>query len=337
VDVLAPGENVWYPASYQGPKQKSWSLRRGSGTSFATPYVAAAAALWIQANGGFEKLAAEYGVDSAKSGARDLSGIPKAFEVALKYQGLKFPMSHPTYKKEFSKTKYCTGFDPKLAGRSGAGFIDVFNLVRAPRPSKEEVQERYAPNLSKWGEDVIRRSNEAQFKMFQLVTLDPKVEKGTFFGLREKIGKTPEHTRWFVLQVLHDKYFGSGKESGSRLASEDDPGLNEAMKENEKFLGVAAYCARAVGNAVDTVKAVKAVTERPELGNCDFSFVNLAKEYPSIDHNDSSYFGKAFQYLAEAKQKRGEGALTMDDKRAMIDDLLVGRDNWMPESPEIIP
>jgi subtilisin family serine protease len=325
VDVLAPGENVWYPASYKGSDSMIWSLRRGSGTSFATPYVAAAAALWIQANGGFEKLAAKYGVDSAKSGGRDLSGIPKAFEVALKYQGLKFPMSHPTYEKDYSKTKYCTGFDPKLEGRSGAGFIDVFNLVKAPLPTVEQVQEPYAPNLSKWGEDAIRRSNKAQFKMFQLVTLDPKVEGWRFFGLMKQAGKTREHTRWFVLQILHDKYFGSGTETGSTLASEDDAGLKDAMKENEKFLGVAASCARALGNAV------KAVFDRPELRNCDIDFFNLARQYPSIDPNDSSYFVKAFQYLAEAKQNRGEGALNADDKRWMIDALLAGRDDWMPE------
>lgn len=326
VDVLAPGENVWYPASYQGRDGRIWSLRRGSGTSFATPYVAAAAALWIQAKGGFEKLAEEYGENSPKWG-RDLSGIPKAFEVALKYQGLKFPLSHPTYKKEFSKTKYCTGFEQRLAGRSGAGFIDVFNLVKAPLPSKKQVEQSYVPNLSKWGEEAIRRSNELQYKMFQLFTLDPKVEEWSFFGIREKIGKTPEHTRWFVLQILHDKYFGSGAETGNSAAAEDDAGLNAAMQENEKFLGVAASCAREVGKAV---QAVKDVVTRPDLLNCDVDFINLAREFPSIDPNDSSYFVKAFQYLAEAKKKRDEGPLTTDDKRAMIDDLLAGRESWAP-------
>jgi subtilisin family serine protease len=315
VDVLAPGENVWYPASYQDAGGgKIWSLRRGSGTSFATPYVAGAAALWIQINGGIEELQSRYG--KTVDGKKDFSGIPKAFEIALKNYGLKLPKNHPDYEAQFKTGKYCTGYDPKLAGRTGAGFIDVFNLVKAPLPSDSEV-ENYRPSLSDEGIKAIKGYKGVQRLFFRLFDLNPTAERLVPANIRQMFGSSPEATRTFVLTTLELKYLGKGKKSAIGQSDE----WSKLMAANEEALELqpSKPC------------LIDQVPKRPGLLLCELGFLNLAMEYPSFDPKDSSYLLKAFQYLADAKGIK-PNQLSDSDKREMLDDLLAGMEDWMPSS-----
>jgi subtilisin family serine protease len=334
VDVLAPGENVWYPASYQDAKgKKIWSLRRGSGTSFATPYVAGAAALWIQAKGGFAELEKQYG--KTVGGERDLSGIPKAFEIALKNYGMKLPKKHPDYKTEYASGKYCTGYQEKLAGRTGAGFIDVFNLVKAALPTESDVL-KYEPSLSDDGMKVIKGYKGVQRLFFRLFDLNPTAEKLVPANIRQMFGSSPEATRTFVLTTLELKYLGKGKKSAIGQSDE----WSKLMAANEEALDLqpskpclvdrAVQATKDIAQATkDIAQATKEVPKRPGLLLCELGFLNLAMEYPSFDPRDSSYLLKAFQYLADAKGIELK-QLSDSDKREMLDDLLAGMEDWMP-------
>lgn len=327
VDVLAPGENIWYPASYKDAGgEKIWSLRRGSGTSFATPYVAGAAALWIQINGGIEKLKERYG--KTVDGKKDFSGIPKAFEIALKSYGLKLPKNHPDYETELGTGKYCTGYDPKLAGRTGAGFIDVFNLVKAPLPSDSEV-ENYKPSLSDAGIKAIEAYKGVQRLFFRLFDLNPTAERLVPANIRQMFGSSPEATRTFVLTTLELNYLGKGKKSPRGESDE----WSRLMAANEESLDLQpskpCLVDRAVQATKDITQATKKVPKRPGLLLCELGFLNLAMEYPSFDPRDSSYLLKAFQYLADAKGIELK-QLSDSDKREMLDDLLAGMEDWMP-------
>lgn len=329
VDVLAPGENVWYPASYKDASgQMVWSLRRGSGTSFATPYVAALAALWIQANGGYDRLLEHYGLSADGS---DRSLIPKAFEVALKYQGLKLPMAHPQYQDP--SQSYCTGRDPKLAGRTGAGFVDALNLVKAQLPSAEEVASLYRPALSSQGRASLEVYKRVQSAGFRLFDLNPTAERLVPDFVRSWFGSSPEQTEAFVISYLESRYLG--------LAAENEKGFASAESQNPEGDGHSSFLAAAAQQVVGNLEGLCAeqggrLERSPSFVRgvksvfCDQGFAPFAAEFPLIERGDRVYVLKAFQYLAERKRTSLRN-LTIDDKKEMLTALLAGDLQWMPE------
>lgn len=109
VDIAAPGEDVYVPSM---DKEKNEIMAYGSGTSYATPHVAAAAALWKAKN--FDEIYKKYQFPWQ---------IVEAFRTCLKNSVFK-PDSWDT-------------------DNNGAGILDISNLLRQKLPEAKDLQHAY--------------------------------------------------------------------------------------------------------------------------------------------------------------------------------------------------
>lgn len=112
VTIGAPANSVYRAKTMAEQQSYRFDVARSSGTSYATPLVAGAAALWLQFNGGRQGVAAKVG---------GLAGVPVAFKHVL--------MS--------------SGFEPGVdwdTSQFGPGILDVPNLLAADLPTSAEVR-----------------------------------------------------------------------------------------------------------------------------------------------------------------------------------------------------
>ena len=138
VDVTAPGHNVWRAEIDDDGLQV---VRPGSGTSYATPHVAAAAALWLGAHGR-ENLLAKY------------AGIPlyKVFRAVLRQSCQPWADGRRNY---------------------GAGILNIPELLATPLPDPSTFDEE-AGAFGAAGEDILSILYE-MFTEVQPVTVEARL------------------------------------------------------------------------------------------------------------------------------------------------------------------
>ncbi|MEW8266703.1 MAG: S8/S53 family peptidase [Candidatus Thiodiazotropha sp.] len=110
VNVCAPANRVWRARTQNKNNTYFYDVGKSSGTSYATPIVAGAAALWIAFNGGHEALSQKLG---------GVERIPEAFMNQLAINGTWIP------KDGWNQNKY------------GEGILDTDKLLRSNLPIKE--------------------------------------------------------------------------------------------------------------------------------------------------------------------------------------------------------
>jgi hypothetical protein len=153
VEILSPGDEVWYGASFLDKRgyaaharpgetadaHMRYSVKRGQGTSFATPHVAGAAALWLSHHGGADAIRAHYAKQKGK--VNDHRYVSLAFrwllanETELKdAQGVTLRARGHTQ---------CPGIDGAANGRNASGrFLNVEALLSTKLehfPTKAEL------------------------------------------------------------------------------------------------------------------------------------------------------------------------------------------------------
>ncbi len=137
-DVAAPAVDVWR-AGWSDDAATIPDIDWGAGTSFATPLVAAAAAMWIQRHGGREELLEFY---------RSPGMIPMAFHLALETAGVRGtsamcdlaegrvsaqPEAWP------NRARVCAQAGKPWNRRMGHGILAIDTLLAAPLPQPRDV------------------------------------------------------------------------------------------------------------------------------------------------------------------------------------------------------
>jgi subtilisin family serine protease len=107
VTIAAPAYSVYRARAFKEKKKYAYSVERSSGTSYATPIVAGAAALWLERHGGTAAIGQKLG---------GLARVPVAFKHLLKTAGFQAGVA----------------WDPK---QNGPGILDCVALLSAPLPS----------------------------------------------------------------------------------------------------------------------------------------------------------------------------------------------------------
>jgi subtilisin family serine protease len=149
VTIGAPANSVYRAKTTAKQQSYRFDVARSSGTSYATPLVAGAAALWLQHHGGRQAVAAQVG---------GLAGVPIAFKHVL--------MS--------------SGFEPGVdwdTTEFGPGILDVSNLLAARLPTSVEVRtilrwlpvERWPNNAASAVAGLLRLELEVH------MALDPRI------------------------------------------------------------------------------------------------------------------------------------------------------------------
>lgn len=111
VTMSAPAHSVYRARAFKNGGDYGYSAERSSGTSYATPIIAGAAALWLELHGGTEAIAQKVG---------GLARVPVVFKHLLKTTGFQTGTDWDT-------TKY------------GPGILDCVKLLSAPLPRLDEL------------------------------------------------------------------------------------------------------------------------------------------------------------------------------------------------------
>jgi subtilisin family serine protease len=128
VDIVAPGSRVW-AADFDKDRGDAPVVIAGGGTSYATPHVAGAAALWIARHGGRAALRARYGGEAS---------LQEVFRHLLKTTAHVPDRFLDPHEREESLPPR----DPDQWDHAeyGPGILDVTALLAAPLPTVAEVQ-----------------------------------------------------------------------------------------------------------------------------------------------------------------------------------------------------
>lgn len=130
VEILAPGEDVWYAASFFDKRHYElkkdlassealhYAVKRGKGTSFATPHVAAAAALWLS----------KYGVEEIKAHYRKQLG--KHNDDRYVSLAFRYIMSRP-----YGHTACPGGDGSRMRRDAGGAYLNTLGLLGLPLES----------------------------------------------------------------------------------------------------------------------------------------------------------------------------------------------------------
>lgn len=111
VTISAPAHSVYRAKASEAKKQYAYVVERSSGTSYATPTIAGAAALWLQHHGGTSEIATKVG---------GLSRVPIVFKHLLMTAGFQAG----------------TDWD---AQNNGVGILDCVALLSASLPTPNDV------------------------------------------------------------------------------------------------------------------------------------------------------------------------------------------------------
>lgn len=142
VDVSAPGARVW-AADFTKADQPI--VIAGGGTSYATPHVAAAAALWLE----------KHGRDALLARYHPHASLAEVFKHVLENTACDPGRFPPWTDCHDDSDRHVEGWD---TGEYGAGILDTGALVAAPLPAIEEVgpvpRERRAETMPR--ADIVR-------------------------------------------------------------------------------------------------------------------------------------------------------------------------------------
>lgn len=177
VDLAAPGESVWRA---KVDASGTFDVERSSGTSYATAFVAGAAALWL-AFWGRARLVKDYGK----------AGIPKAFQRVLD-EAVDVP----------------TGWDAK---RYGEGILNVHKLLRSERP--EAVAAKGGRKAGT--RPTPRRPGDLDAVLAYFPDVDPD---RVLAGLRDVLGAKPGALRRAMREAVDEIAFWLAADAAVRSA-----------------------------------------------------------------------------------------------------------------------
>jgi subtilisin family serine protease len=130
VDICAPGFDIYVPSArrqWYGIRSNLYSYKWSEGTSFFTPFTAAAAALWL-GHHGEKKLLKKY---------------PEPWQIVEAFRKVLKESARP-HKKNIPVDKY------------GAGLLDVLHLVKMKLPNTKDLKKVSEPSILSGREDKLK-------------------------------------------------------------------------------------------------------------------------------------------------------------------------------------